>query len=138
MIFTHIAGIPSNPCNVYVEEQFQFEGYLFCDAGVPSCHKVLIGDGYTHSTPPVGSHLHILYGKTIFDPGWWEFILSDAWQRLASAHEMGHGVGLAEHSVGQCDANTVMGGYDPEEGPCEEAPTFWDAIAAMDYHGYFG
>lgn len=119
-------------CNAYAREQIQWEGYFSCPDGAGACH--ISYDTLTHSTTPVGSHTHLIYGKIVYDSSTWS-TLTDDMRRAESAHEMGHGLGLQDHSYGQCAALTIMGYTN--RPPCYQEPTFWDAIAAMDTHGYF-
>jgi len=138
LVYVEAAG---GGCTDQAGEQMQFEGYYACPVGAPACHKVYSGDAYSHSTPPMGTHAHLLRGKIVFDVAWWKLQYKDPEHKkhkAAPAHEMGHGLGLGDHAEPQCTANTIMGQLVQNEDPCYQAPTFWDAIAAMGYHGYFG
>jgi hypothetical protein len=98
-----------------------------------ACH--IPYDWDTHSTAPVGEHDHLYQGKIVFDPDYWDYYDDTEVRQYMSAHEMGHGLGLEDHGTQECSAQTVMGQLsDPA---CNETPTYWDAIATMDIHGYF-
>lgn len=120
-------------CNFYVREQLQWEYYFMCEDDDIACHHWY--DGEWHTTSENGYHWHALYSKIAYDHDKWH-TYDNATRREISAHEMGHGSGLEDHDgVSQCTALTIMGQLSVP--PCYEQPTFWDAIAAMNTHGYF-
>ena len=122
---------PAVPCSSVVEKQIQWEGYFFCPASALGCYIKWIWSW--HNDPVHGVHKNIEDAKIVFDYSKWSNI-TDAQRRAASAHEMGHGVGLDDHSEAACQITSIMGLIGTP--PCLEGPTFWDAVAAMCNHSY--
>ena len=120
--------LSSTNCNINTTWQNQWEGYYICPNPTwVACH--IVTSSATHN-----DHTNLYKAKIVYDGSLWPNLTDDQ-KRASSSHEMGHGVGLRDHSNGACAALTIMGQLD--NPPCYQSPTFWDAIAAMDTHGYF-
>lgn len=113
-------------CTAYSNEIIQWQGFFVCAPADWACHF--------WSNMTSHGHNHLNQGMIVWDQGDYN-ANSGAQRRALSAHEMGHGVGLADHSEGSCQVNTIMARIDPV--PCYEAPTLYDALNAGIEHGYW-